>query len=1099
MIKKDARLSVASTTASWLLGMIVVAVYLTAGCQKNPQPTETPSESAARNTNSASPNTSPPTQRANPAEQDPSPSTPSQRTPPIEQLPVVKLLERDDLNPAVKQVLLVHQAQGKASLTESEFKDLQIKHDLAFAIDALAADPLLTKSNTLIETAEVVYSDQPTNSLEYLKGLIQYRLTGWEHFQGREIKGISDDIKKQAADLIKQAIELPLQPYSPEDRKALNRALYDLKQRHPTLVTDPMYLLAYGLTFSALGSASEAAHWYRLSEQVFRHADYPSRIAILSSMYLNEQRANVPEGTITKADLARFYLGIEHWLIRDFQESPDQHRYVNEVLNNFIGSLESQADSDSMERFQAMLANQLHLPPWVRSMARANLHHRMAWHIRGTDVSRNIPIERMVKFQDYEALAIEYFLDAHRINPMFPESACGLLSIKGATDFGDESEEYWFKKALEAHYDHEQAYLTRMTFLRPQWGGSIGQMIAFGDQCLAEKRFDTIVPHFLVDCYADILTKASARAEARDQVRQDPELAKRMIEALDGLIADPTPKVRNQAVCDVSYFLTEKAAIALNAELSEIACEAFEQMNGRYHRGALTGLWNSRSTFEMFQASAYTDLPEAKAESEQIDGLFHTRHVQPENRETVIELCKKWEQNHPDNKGLILVQAIQRACERELEFLDGKQIELDFDPAFSLWQLDPDQVTYESPNTVSISNLNSSFAFRFDSILRLQGNRVMEYEIHYPLRNKKHITGNHLTPSLDAIHYSGAAFSFGMNQLYLPIQAGNSTSFGQLSFGYTASDQPMMMFKIPTHEGVNRFRYHLSTGYYEVYFNDQFVFRSSEKKILNPLPVISFVQPASRRGRGQFKLSNIRVKKLPDENPPVREDAESLIKYYQAEVEREPENRWPRFWLAQSIHKSGELQRAITEYQTVIQMGLPEPTVAFYLADCFERLGDWDAALKWYRISADEKTADLTTIFPRRQNDMYGNSNQWASYRLRWLALTGPNDSIRKQAADGAFTTPIPPDRLLWTLDLLKAQTEAAAGRFPQAEQLAKKVLPRCPVAAEDLVLNMIETFKSGKPFHHAANTAMIYQDVDDPIPFFQNFEDLLDMWNNTY
>ena len=84
-------------------------------------------------------------------------------------------------------------------------------------------------------------------------------------------------------------------------------------------------------------------------------------------------------------------------------------------------------------------------------------------------------------------------------------------------------------------------------------------------------------------------------------------------------------------------------------------------------------------------------------------------------------------------------------------------------------------------------------------------------------------------------------------------------------------------------------------------------------------------------------------------------------------------------------------------------------------------------------------------------------------------------------------------------MDLLNAQTEAAAGRFSQAEQLSRKALPKCPVELEEQVLEMIEGFKASRPFVQPSSAPSLYLKFENPIPFFQNVEDLLDEWNNTY
>jgi hypothetical protein len=113
--------------------------------------------------------------------------------------------------------------------------------------------------------------------------------------------------------------------------------------------------------------------------------------------------------------------------------------------------------------------------------------------------------------------AREHLIEAWRLHPEFPEAAVRLIAL--TNDIGGaagEAPRFWFDEAVAVQFDLQEAYQCFLETLRQENGGTHEQMLAFGMECAATKRFDTEVPGVLL---------RSARLVARDIGTVLPTLA----------------------------------------------------------------------------------------------------------------------------------------------------------------------------------------------------------------------------------------------------------------------------------------------------------------------------------------------------------------------------------------------------------------------------------------------------------------------------------------------------------------------------------------------------------------------------------------------
>lgn len=119
--------------------------------------------------------------------------------------------------------------------------------------------------------------------------------------------------------------------------------------------------------------------------------------------------------------------------------------------------------------------------------------------------------------------------------------------------------------------------------------------------------------------------------------------------------------------------------------------------------------------------------------------------------------------------------------------------------------------------------------------------------------------------------------------------------------------------------------------------------------------------------------------------------------------------------------------------------------VAFYLADAYERTGDYAIASKVYIAGAAANSTNVGMHL--RLNPAMQSYSNWASYRYAWLTLTSPDEKVRSSYDASKFAKPVAPGVNTWATKLLEAQVLAVAGKFDEAKTLGQHSLSAIRIA----------------------------------------------------
>lgn len=234
----------------------------------------------------------------------------------------------------------------------------------------------------------------------------------------------------------------------------------------------------------------------------------------------------------------------------------------------FAGNL-GNLSLDRRQQFCEQLAK-LNCDPWLLHMITGSYHVDRGWEGRGTGFAGNVRQEGWNIFAREMAKAREHLEAAHQLYPEFPEAATLMIKVAmGGEHRGGEDFRFWFEEAAKAQFDYGPAYSAVRWALRPRWHGSIQAMLAFGAECAATKRYDTMVPINLSDIVDEVVAEHDG-----DLSVYSPNIVEALREMAAGYIAEPT------AVCWKKWYQSYGAAVLWRGARYKDADEMIATIDG---------------------------------------------------------------------------------------------------------------------------------------------------------------------------------------------------------------------------------------------------------------------------------------------------------------------------------------------------------------------------------------------------------------------------------------------------------------------------------------------------------------------------------------
>lgn len=314
---------------------------------------------------------------------------------------------------------------------------------------------------------------------------------------------------------------------------------------------DPMIEFCYGYMLAQWDHA-DAVRPLRIAAGGMRVRDYTHLDRALAAATLTSSaRSKAPELDRSPAWNVATQEAVEAIEAGELDDMPV--RAAARWLSIIIGSddappTHAQRVLEAVEAREALAAD-----PWLLHMLRGDTAIAAGFRARGTGWADSVTDEGWAELDRRMKEAGEHYLRAWEADPTRPEAAASMIQVCKVGEPPDErTARDWFDAAVALEMNYAGAYGQYLDYLHPKWAGGLAEMIAFGKECAATKRYDTIVPYYFITG----VSRAAADTIGLDQVWRDPDLYDLAMETLEGLASSPTFAV------DPGRFISARAGIA---------------------------------------------------------------------------------------------------------------------------------------------------------------------------------------------------------------------------------------------------------------------------------------------------------------------------------------------------------------------------------------------------------------------------------------------------------------------------------------------------------------------------------------------------------
>ncbi len=936
------------------------------------------------------------------------------------------------------------------------------------------------------------YATRPTTALEQVESRVQFDLENVEPFRTR-MRASGDTFADDLIQFAEQTIRATAYDMGEREWILVQRTRNQLEQAPiqagVPLCDDPMYQLCDGLVDLNTGSPQKGTRKMEAAIGLLVAGDYDPQLSVFAYRKLIEYKLS----DIATDDPSELLLGfreaLKKWLAEESLENirfSDHHHLVDDVRRFIISGLH--AAPEIVDEFNEWFVQQTHVPRWLRYMIRGCYFHVMATNNMRRQNGELIFTHRNLTL-DYLKKSAGFYRQAHEINPWFPEAASRLM-IAAYHGQDDQSVDYWFEQARKAQPDLESLLYNRLLFIGYDHPESAAQSIFdFAKKIASENEFDTMAPMIVPQAYWLILERYSVDDPEFVQWIQSPELRAELIKIVDGFCASDRQAAWEGFLLPKSFFLTLKATWSAEAGDLDAADQAFLEIGESVNRRALNKLELKAVSFDVLRCKSYASTSEFMAEAETLSQLMgEQRADRSKNASEILELTETVlaENTHPVSS--LFFQQARDQVQKELDFDNGKLIELKFDPAWSLWKAkDIDHLRYVTESTAVIDNRVGTPQFELTSICELPGAKTIAFDVEF-LPSEDGEPGPNPFVVLEIAMYGRGRFCVGLGKPVMEESVEDLPNRGRLFFG-ALNGTNQFFLDVDLRDGINELLIHLDRRYFEVYLNDNFICRSAPISFDEPLDYFRVRQAYWSQERGQVRLANFCVRKWAAGKPP-KHRPDDLLVYRQEQSDRRPDDKWHALWLAEALHAKGLHDEAMERYQIAVKNGMPQSKVGLFIGDLLEQQGKIEEALEWYRIAADAQTEDRTRLFARPKSDAYSTPEQWAAFRWAWWTLTSPDPATRASLDLKSLATPLPPEQAQWMVLLLQAQQAAIENRFDDAVEIAKKTLPGLTPDVEKKVLEVVAAYQQKQLYIQPPDTAPFYRAIKNPTPLNRYMED---------
>ena len=335
---------------------------------------------------------------------------------------------------------------------------------------------------------------------------------------------------------------------------------------------DPLVLYAYAESLENDGieaSQRRATDILRKATTRFADSTYPPSISIEANMlyarlapdYMDWRPLIVETYLMSAADGLIDSLAKKQFL-------RDERRILLQQINRLLDGELQYRRVEFLKRVKA----RWDIDPWFTKLLMATEHMRIGWIKRPKQKDQSRDAFVGTDFHAHWCAARALLLEAWQLHRELPEAAIELIEVTSVIGgVAQETPRFWFDQAIRCQFDEIRAYDALLYAISPRWGGSHSQMIEFGRECLATRRFDTQVPLQFHSAIQD----AAPELENPDSIFEQQGIFQDYEQMLNGYAAHTDIESERQ------FHLSQLACVAYLAGQSEESAKLLQQLGNK--------------------------------------------------------------------------------------------------------------------------------------------------------------------------------------------------------------------------------------------------------------------------------------------------------------------------------------------------------------------------------------------------------------------------------------------------------------------------------------------------------------------------------------
>ena len=566
--------------------------------------------------------------------------------------------------------------------------------------------------------------------------------------------------------------------------------------------------------------------------------------------------------------------------------------------------------------------------PWLVQMTQGHFAERLAWSYRGGGYANEVKAEGAKDFAALMKNASKYCRAAHALRPEFPEAAAALIGIAKAGG-DEESTSYWFEQSIAADADNCSAYSQILDSLLPRWGGSHADIIAFGRKCNDTKRYDTLVPYWLPLSLVYINQQDSVSWKS---ILSRPELVDKMLKCCEKLLEDPS-RSTEQKHGERLHILTMQLCVAMKAERFAKAVEVWNKLGDEEPNEHLLHVFDISGNYDRSRCHAYAEFGD-QLKQIRPSTTFEAR-ADDETKRKVISVYSDLVEKSVDPKSKLYLNRWVDQCQNELDFEDGKWVELEFTSDNAMWQVFGDWTFNEEEKAMYLKSNGKGF----DSFLSHHCVFPGPKEVRAEVAVKNRITWAYELGVIIGRGHQGKCFWVDSTRQTIGNENGYASGWDGIS-GPISKKRNELRVKY-----WNRKSYELWVDGFR-----QYTRTARDAEPASDL-VIGIGLPALFSSAGEGMVANVRVRKLTEPPLPRLNKHDKRLKYFNRLIDQNPDRYDYVFERGVEWYYLNQVPEAIADFELAMKNSPDEHEYHHFLGDLLVRTGRVEEGLKQLEMS----------------------------------------------------------------------------------------------------------------------------------------------------